>query len=247
MAMPTSDLVIDVGNTHIKVALFVGDSLDGVLRIHGRSAAELKKLVKKSGAKRAIISSVAAPAPQLEEALAGRLELLVMTPATAVPVPNAYATPHTLGTDRLANACAAFAKYPGQHVLIIDFGTCVKYDLVHPVRGFLGGAIAPGLKMRFAAMHTMTGKLPFIEHWEAQDARWPGNSTHSSMVSGVVMGIQAEMAQYINSATDHCEDLVVVATGGDYAFFEKAFKNIIFAHPYLTLEGLHEILRFNLA
>jgi pantothenate kinase type III len=65
------------------------------------------------------------------------------------------------------------------------------------------------------------------------------------MTAGVYLGVQGEMMQFIESATNRYDNLMIISTGGDFNLFEKAFKNIIFAHPYLTLEGLYEILKFN--
>jgi type III pantothenate kinase len=241
-----SDLVIDLGNTRMKVALFVNGALDGVLWLSKDNHSDMEHLIDSSGATRAIVSAVTQYDDSIFTMLQARTNAIRMESNTPAPIKIDYNTPHTLGTDRIANACGVAKLYPGKNVLVIDFGTCVKYDLVEASGVFCGGAIAPGLRMRFEAMHSMTGKLPLVSAWEPSEALWPGKSTTSSMVTGVIQGIQAEIAQYITTANDYYEDLTVITTGGDYAFFEKAFKNIIFAHPYLTLEGLHEILKYNL-
>ncbi len=241
-----SDLVIDLGNTRMKVALFVNGALDGVLWLSKENHSDLEHLIDTSGATRTIVSAVTEFDESIFAMLRARTDVVKMESNTPIPISIDYKTPQTLGTDRIANACGAAKLYPGKNVLVIDFGTCVKYDLLEASGVFCGGAIAPGLRMRFDAMHQMTGKLPHILSWEASDAIWPGKSTVSSMVTGAIQGIQAEIAQYITTANDNYEELTVITTGGDYAFFEKAFKNIIFAHPYLTLVGLHEILKYNL-
>jgi type III pantothenate kinase len=246
MGSEYSDIVIDVGNTRMKVALYVNERLDGVLSFSNQALKHVEKLLESSGASRCIMSTVKAINPSLYKLLDSRLDMLVMDAHTKVPIAVGYDTPETLGSDRLANAVGAAKLYPGQNVLVVDFGTCIKYDLVNAEGVFCGGAIAPGIAMRFKSMSKMTGKLPHIKQWSNGDAVWPGKSTHGSMVAGVVQGIQAEMAQYINTASDVYGNLTVISTGGDFVFFEKAFKNIIFAHPYLTLEGLHEILKFNM-
>ena len=241
-----SDLVIDLGNTRMKVALFVNESLDGVLWLSKHNQSELEHLIDTSGADRCLVSAVSEFDENIFNMLKARTRAMKMDSSTSIPVAIDYQTPLTLGTDRIANACGAAKLYPQKNVLIIDFGTCIKYDLIDVSGVFRGGAIAPGLSMPFESIHTMTGKLPLIKSWDTIDTAWPGKSTKASMAAGVLQGIQAEIAQYITTANDHYEDLIVVTTGGDFAFFEKAFKNIIFAHPYLTLEGLHEILKYNL-
>ena len=130
--------------------------------------------------------------------------------------------------------------------LIIDFGTCIKYDVLSAEGVYKGGAISPGVQMRFKSMHQMTGRLPLIKEWEENEENWPGLDTRSSMVSGVIQGIQAEIMRYMDITNEHYNNLTVIATGGDFGFFDKVFKNIIFANPYLTLQGLHEILLYNI-
>ncbi len=246
MDRKNSDLVIDIGNTRLKIALFVNDQLDGVLSFANQSVRNVAKLIETSGAQRGVMSSVAEVHKPLYELLNNELNMLELSHTTRLPITIDYNSPTTLGMDRIANAVGAAKLYPQTNVLSIDFGTCIKYDIVDEGGTFRGGAIAPGLPMRFKAMHEMTDKLPHIKHWPSTDAIWPGKTTQACMVAGVVQGIQAEMAQYINMASDVYTNLTVISTGGDYSFFEKAFKNIIFAHPYLTLQGLHEILKFNM-
>ncbi len=242
----SSDVVIDVGNTRMKVALFTDSKLDGVLSFSNKSKKKVLDVIDESSASRAIMSNVAKMRKELLKGLDDRLEFVLMTPSINVPITVDYKTKNSLGTDRLANAVSAAKFYPGKNVLIIDFGTCVKYDLVSQEGKYLGGAISPGLQMRFRSMSKMTKRLPLIENWKNSEKVWPGNTTRSSMVAGVMQGLEAEIMHYINEGNNRYENLTVVATGGDYAYFEKAFKNIIFADPYLTLRGLHEILIFNM-
>ncbi|MCA1750289.1 MAG: type III pantothenate kinase [Flavobacteriales bacterium] len=241
-----SDLVIDNGNTRMKIGLFIDSRLDGVLSFSNHSVKDVEKLIETSGALRGVMSSVTEVHKPLYDLLKGELDMLEISPATKIPISLDYDTPHTLGMDRVANAAGAYLLYPDTNVLVIDFGTCIKYDLIDSGGTFRGGAIAPGVSMRFKSMHEMTGKLPYIKHWTHKEVTWPGKSTQECMVTGVIEGIQSEMSQYISTASGIYGNLTVISTGGDFSFFEKAFKNLIFAHPYLTLQGLHEILKFNM-
>ncbi len=246
MRMKNIDMAIDIGNTRMKVALFVGGELDGVLTFSNRAYRQVAQLIDKAGAKRGVISNVSKMTRSLADVFEENLELLLVDQNTKFPIKIKYKTPQTLGTDRIANAVAAAKLYPNKNVLVIDFGTCIKYDIITEKGKFIGGSIAPGLQMRFKSMYMMTGKLPRIKEWDKAEEEWPGTDTRSSMVSGVVQGIQAEVLRYIDISNEHYQNLTVIATGGDYGFFDKVFKNIIFAHPYLTLWGLHEILLTNL-
>ncbi len=240
-----TDLVIDIGNSRIKMASFRDDKLLEVISFRKKSVDEISGLISKFGSRHAILSTVTAVDPKLYDLLNQSLNIIELKPDTPIPIELDYDTPGTLGVDRIANGVAAAKFYPGSDVLIIDFGTCIKYDLIEAGKFFRGGAITPGLNMRFKSMHQMTGKLPLITQWESEKNTWPGKSTRHSMASGVIQGVQGEMMQFIELAASDFDDLIIISTGGDYTPFEKAFKNIIFAHPYLTLEGLHEILKYN--
>ncbi|MCA1763482.1 MAG: type III pantothenate kinase [Cryomorphaceae bacterium] len=240
-----SDMVIDIGNTRMKVALFVGNELDGVLFFSNRAHKKVADLLEKTHPERGIVSNVSKLNKPVANLFRKNMDLVYFEQAIKTPVEISYKTPKTLGTDRIANAVGAHKLYPKNNVLIIDFGTCIKYDIVTKNGEFKGGSIAPGVQMRFKSMHKMTGKLPRIKTWLEEDENWPGTDTKSSMVSGVIQGIHSEILRYMDISAEHYNNLTVIATGGDFMFFDKAFKNIIFAHPYLTLQGLHEILIHN--
>lgn len=245
MRIRNSDMVIDIGNTRMKVALFVHNQLDGVLTFSNRAHRQVADLIENADAHRGIISNVSNLAQPVTDLFQEHLTILAFNHATPIPIELDYETVDTLGTDRIANAVGAHKGYPSQNVLIIDFGSCIKYDIITSDGVFRGGAIAPGIQMRFKAMHQMTGRLPLIKEWSKADEIWPGKNTQASMVSGVIQGIHSEILRYIDQVNAHYNNLTVIATGGDFGFFDKAFKNIIFANPYLTLHGLHEILLYN--
>lgn len=229
----------------MKVALFVNDNLDGVLSFSNRAHKKVADLLEKTTPQRGILSNVSKLNKPVANLFNRNMELIKFGYTTKVPIQLNYKTPKTLGTDRIANAVGAHKQHPDKNVLIIDFGTCIKYDIVTEAGVFQGGSISPGIKMRFKSMSKMTGKLPRIKDWKEHEEIWPGKDTRSSMASGVVQGIQSEILRYMDISREHYDNLIVIATGGDFGFFDKAFKNLIFAHPYLTLQGLHEILKYN--
>lgn len=246
MGKKKSHMIIDIGNTRMKVALYVDSQLDGVLTFSNRAHRQVAELIENAEAEHGIISNVTNLPQPLTEMFHKNLNILSFNGSTPVPIKSDYETPETLGTDRIANAVGAQKAYPGKNVLIIDFGTCIKYDVIAADGTFKGGAISPGVQMRFKSMYQMTGKLPRIKEWDESEEIWPGLTTRSSMISGVIQGVHAEILRYIDISNEHYNNLTVIATGGDFAFFDKAFKNIIFANPYLTLQGLHEILLYNI-
>jgi type III pantothenate kinase len=178
--------------------------------------------------------------------LLGRLNfapVVQMSNRLKFPFEIHYSTPQTLGHDRLANMAGAAVTMPLNDVLVIDFGTCITYSLlVNKV--FIGGSIAPGLRMRFRALHEFTGNLPLVQ----PNDLFPtlvGDSTHNSIMSGVQIASVLETDAMIDAYRNQYNTLQVVITGGDYSFFENSLKSSIFAVPQLTQIGLHETLRIN--
>jgi type III pantothenate kinase len=158
-------LALDLGNTALKYGAFTAASLQesGVLSAPG----QLRDLWERTQPEHAILASVATEAeaqPWLNELSGVLRQILPLRPGfTPVPVGNAYATPHTLGADRLAGAVGAAHLRPGQPTLVVDAGTALKLDLVTADGRYHGGSIGPGLRMRLRALHTFTGRLPLVE------------------------------------------------------------------------------------
>jgi len=148
-----------------------------------------------------------------------------------------------LGKDRVAAAAAATTIFPGENVLVIDAGTSITYDLITKNGTYLGGGISPGIMMRFKALNTFTGKLPLIT--EIDDAPLIGNDTPSSIKSGVLNGVLAEVNGIIDSYSNRFDTLKIIISGGDYKYFDKKLKNSIFATPNIVMQGLLEILKIN--
>ncbi|MGZ4038048.1 MAG: type III pantothenate kinase, partial [Bacteroidia bacterium] len=148
------------------------------------------------------------------------------------------------GSDRLAASVGAFGLYPGQDTLVVDAGTCVKYNFTNRNNEYLGGAISPGLQMRFKAMHQLTGRLPLVIP-DDQFNKLVGTTTEESLLSGVINGLIHETDGFINDYKKQYPQLKVVFTGGDTSFFVKRLKNSIFADHDLVLKGLNDILIYN--
>jgi type III pantothenate kinase len=196
-----------------------------------------------------IISSVAEDAAlraeELRSLVPGRI--LTFEPGTTpVPLRNAYATPHTLGADRLAGAAGAGLLRPGQGTVVVDAGTALKLDLVTADGTYHGGSIAPGLRMRLQALHQFTGRLPLLE-LPAPDATVPlvGDSTTGALLSGVVNGTVAEIKDLLAEYRRQYPQVGVLLTGGDAAFLAARLPGRIFVVPELVLLGLHSILAYN--
>jgi type III pantothenate kinase len=238
------NLVIDIGNNRTKVGIFEKDKMiDSWKQFQNMPPLFRNRLKKYPDLKKAILSSVKKEEKTFTNFLKKRFSLLVFNTSTPLRVKNKYATPETLGSDRLANAAAAAAFFPGKHVLIVDAGTCLKFDFIDKKNNYLGGAISPGLRMRYNALNHFTDKLPLIE--PSAKFALTGNDTRQSILSGVQNGMIFEINGMIKQYRRKYKDLKIILTGGDHPFFADHLKSSIFAAPHLTLWGLNEILKYN--
>ena len=238
------NLIIDTGNTRVKLAVFEKDRLVEVVFIDAESfLSEIKKILKKYRITVGILSNVSFIAENKIQELQKLVNLFILSPSTNVPFINLYETPKTLGVDRIALVAAAVNKFTKKNILIIDAGTCITFDFVNDQSEYLGGAIAPGIEMRYKALHSFTSKLPNLTKKVPQN--FIGNNTNESINSGVVNGVLQELEGVINQYKKKYSDLTVVLTGGDTNFLAKQLKSSIFANPNFVLEGLNEILIFN--
>lgn len=235
------NLVIDSGNSAAKVGIFEHENLIEKYTFH--SAVELRSFVARSFAENVIVSSVKDDAEEIVSWSIHAKEKFILRPELKLPIDNLYVTPSTLGVDRIAGVCGAQQIFPLQHALVIDAGTCITYDFLDKHGRYHGGGISPGLTMRFQAVHTFTAKLPLLSARE--NVPLIGNSTETSILSGVVNGVIAEIEGIISQFSNRYEDIKVVLCGGDTAFFEKQLKASIFASPELVLLGLNSILNYN--
>lgn len=239
------NLIIDIGNTRTKVALFNQGELMISFPVSAFTPADLKILLDDHpGIDKAIVSSVKDRDDDLLSALRGSVSFFVeLSHTTPLPIENCYKTPETLGKDRIAAAAGANCLFPGENTLIIDAGTAITYDFVNESGQYLGGFITPGLSMRFKALNQYTNKLPLISPSIPEQVE--GTDTTSSIRGGIQYGLEGE----INSMIEHFRrikgNLTIILTGGDINYFEKLLKNHKFVPLEITLLGLNTILEFN--
>ncbi len=239
------NLVIDVGNTRVKLAVFHNQDLifkDAVaLDLLLETLKALKKRYPKL--KKAIVSSVGRLENVQLAVLKEEFQLLELSHDTPIPFKNNYATPKTLGIDRIALVSAAVYQYPNTNVLVIDAGTCITYDILTAKNTYIGGAISPGLRIRYAALNNLTANLPLLDTEIPQ--KIVGDSTSSSMHIGVVHGLVNEIDGFVKTYNANYSHLTVILTGGDANFLSEQLKSSIFANSNFILEGLNYILKYN--
>jgi type III pantothenate kinase len=236
-------LCIDAGNTRTKSAVFNAEStliesctsevntIDPILDLSRRFDIR-HVIISTTGQRDWHISDLGISGKNIE-----------LSHDTLLPLQIIYSTPSTLGRDRIAAACGANAVFPGKNCLVIDAGTCMTLDIVLGSGVYLGGNIAPGLKMRLQAMHDYTAKLPLV------DAEWPGlpfgDSTEHALQNGAALGMVMEIEGLFQRAKNAFGEVLIVMTGGDAVFLAAKLESQIFVTPELVTQGLFQILAFN--
>ncbi|MGI9542844.1 MAG: type III pantothenate kinase [Cyclobacteriaceae bacterium] len=233
-------MAIDIGNTRTKVGIFKSSKLTEVLV--DPAMEKLPDHIKKEQIDKVIISSVGHDPQKIVTELDPKY-FIILDHNTEVPLVNGYSSPQTLGMDRLAAVVGAQARFPKTNCLVIDAGTSITYDFVDLELKYHGGAISPGIDLRYRALNDHTQRLPLLS--DKTSAPLIGADTKSAIKSGVLNGVLAEIEGIIHRYEQKFSNLQVIMCGGDAAFFESMVKAPIFVIPNLVLVGLNVILQHN--
>jgi type III pantothenate kinase len=242
-------LVIDIGNTYTKIAVFKRDELLYVAQYEVVDTAIINKFLNDYPVNTAIISSVKKDKDTWQAVLVERVPVIYFNVGMLRGITNHYLTPGTLGLDRLAAVIGANHLYPGKSSLIISGGTAITYDWVDEGGNYFGGSISPGLNMRYKALNYYTSGLALISADETFADNY-GKDTTSAIRSGVQNGIKYELTGFIESYKKDGDKPNIILSGGDSIFFDTLLKNSIFApcikiEPYLVLKGLNASINLN--
>ncbi len=247
------NLCIDQGNSRTKVALMTDEGKIINHFIYKQfSSAEVERLFDLYDISDSIISSVV----DIEAAVVNTLHrrsthFVLFDHNTPVPIVNRYDTPQTLGQDRLAAAVGAKSLCPDENLLIIDAGSAITYDFVSEKGEYLGGNIAPGLKMRFTILQRMTKKLPQVEVDENELIPLFGANTRDAIAAGVVRGVAYEVKGYMRTLQEKMAHYCTFLTGGNAPYIlnnvrkSRTEKREIRYEKHLVLIGLNTILCYN--
>lgn len=238
------DLIVDIGNTKTKLAIVDNDNIKVVQNdLIKYTLSGLRQLMYSNTFENCIVSSTSNLSQRITDQLSQIGRLYWLNSALPYPLKNMYQTKDTLGNDRIAAAVGARTRFPGQDCMVIDMGTCITMDFVNKKGHFLGGNISPGIQMRILAMNKFTDKLPLIKAKMTNQVL--GTSTETALQNGAVRGALYEIEATIEAVKAAYGEINVILTGGDAVFFESWSKNVIFAFPNLVIEGLNEILKYN--
>ena len=239
------NLIIDIGNTSAKLAVFQNNKIIVSRYIQvSMLALEIDKLLLEfNDISQGIISCVGMLPSKDIKLIQKKISLIFLNHDLKLPFKMRYETPKTLGSDRLALVAAGCIKYESKNVLIIDAGSCITYDFLDSNKNYLGGAIAPGINMRYNSLSHFASNLPLLSKKITQNLI--GNSTDSCIHSGVIKGVLHEIEGAISDYKNKYPDLTVILTGGDTDFLCKQLKISIFANSDFLLDGLNFLLETN--
>jgi type III pantothenate kinase len=237
-------LTVDVGNTRIKSAVFEDNILlERFVFVKEELQNNIHFILEKyKTTTHLVVASVGNIEKEVFLSFNNRLKIDFITQNDRFPFINDYATPKTLGIDRMVLASGATLSFPDQNRLVIDAGTCVTYDFIDQNNHYIGGAISPGLRLRYESLHNYTAKLPLLK---LENPNYTiGKSTQESIHSGVANGLAYEIDGFIDNYKAQFSNFIIILTGGDSEFLAKRLKNTIFANSNFLLESLNQTFQY---
>ncbi len=234
-------LLIDIGNTAAKFTVCDGTRFTCVQGVGKTPAEVLDGLLSAYAPTACAYTCVGEKGEEWEVALeALPIPVLHVTGNTPTPLRNRYATPETLGADRLAAAVGAAELFPCCDLLVVDAGTCITCDLVTRDGDFMGGNISPGVEMRLKALHEQTARLPKVEA-EGDLPPW-GRDTETAIRVGVLRGVAWELAGCVQQLKADRSELKIVMTGGSRLPLSDSLQAATHSDVHLVARGLNRLL-----
>ncbi len=239
----STTLCFDFGNTRMKCAVFSDGAFLTEYILEGDGLETVRQLLQQYQPDRSILSSVIDHDPAIETLLRSSTHFHKLDHHSKVPVTTPVGKPDTIGADRLALVVAAVTLFPGKNNLVVGLGSAITYNYVNKYCEFIGGAISPGMEMRFKSLNAYTAKLPLIK----ADWNFPlaGYDTRTNILSGVILGMAKEVDGMIGAYEEKYDNFNVLLSGGDAGYFTRHLKKKIFADPHLIYKGLYAISEYN--
>lgn len=253
-------LICDLGNTKITFGLYENKKFVNVFSVkysHNSALQEILSVISSKfcgfNIEACVVSSVVDELNfVLEEAVVQVLNIkpLFISTDFDLGIKIQAENPKAIGTDRIANVCAASILYEQRPLIEVDSGSATTFDIVNKEGVFIGGLIFPGLYMQLNALSNDTSKLPELNLDLIDNVQTVINTdTKKAILSGVVNG----QAQAIQGLIEECEQELckkafVVGTGGDAKLLNQYMRDKKFddVNPYLTLEGIRIIYERNM-
>jgi type III pantothenate kinase len=244
----STTLCFDFGNTRLKCGVFTNGQLSNIVTLEDANDDTIERLLKKYQPGKTILSSVIEHSISIEKILGQSSFFHKLSSQSILPFSAPVSKPETIGADRLALAAGAVHFYKGKNNLVIAMGSCITYNFITKYNNFIGGGISPGMEMRFNSLNAYTAKLPLIKpDLSALGWNFPliGYDTRTNILSGVLIGLAAEIDGIVDNYEEKFDNFNVLLTGGDALYFAHHVKNKIFADPDLIFKGLYAISETN--
>jgi type III pantothenate kinase len=237
------NLIVDIGNTSTKLAIYNDNVKISVSRVNEWSCQEIENKLSGYEINKAILSSVRDIPPYIADLFFPNIPFVhILSYKSDLPFSIDYETPDSLGTDRIAAIAGAYYFFPGKDILVIDAGTAITFDYLEK-NVYRGGNISPGITMRFRALNKFTRKLPLVT--PSQNFSSPGRNTTDAINAGVITGILYEINEYIRTFEKEHTDYKVLLTGGDSGFINNKIDTEHTYMPDIVTDGLNYILEYN--
>ena len=239
-------LIIDLGNTLAKFFLYENRQCVKEHKVIVKDFRDMAKslILNYTVIQGLIYSDVSNQAGEFFEKLSVQFPVIGVDSDMQLPFKNGYESTASLGSDRIVLVAAACKKYPNTNLLIIDLGSCITYDFLDSNCIYHGGAISPGLQMRYNSVHHYTGNLPLLKYRNPKNPT--GKNTDQAIHAGIYFGILDEINARIEYYDEKYDSLTVILTGGDANKLPKTLKNSIFAHSNFMAEGMLHLLELNI-
>lgn len=254
-------LCLDVGNSQIYGGVFDNEKLKISFRRTSRSGASsdelglfLRGVLRENGVdpKRIKQIAICTVVPEVLHSLKNCClkyfdrSPFVLQAGVKTGLKIKYRNPLEVGADRIADSIGAMYLYPGENLVVADFGTATTLSAINSDKEFLGGAILPGVRISMESLETKTSRLPTVEIIAAKEAL--GRSTVESIQSGLYYGTMGAVTHLVEKMSSEAFDGKkprVIGTGGFASLFQDAK---VYDHevPDLVLQGLYIALKMNL-
>jgi type III pantothenate kinase len=258
-------ICLDFGNTRLKAAVFNNGSITAQIQLTENTFDVLEQALNTYKPTHSILSSVIHHDETIEQLLHAKTQFHKLQSTSKLPFTTPVGAPHSIGADRLALACAAVHFFPKKNNLVISLGSCITYNFINQHHAFLGGAISPGMRMRFKAMHDYTVLLPMQELSDLHIFNKNSETTYhkplpigglgappllaydtvTNLQTGVIYGIAHEIDGIISAYKAKFSNFNAILTGGNTFNFAPMLQNEIFADTEFLFKGLYAIATQN--
>jgi len=238
--MPKRFLLIDAGNSHLKAAIYENGTSIQIRRFQNAELNTAKEVLMNEDFDAVMVSSTSVDETLFETWFPG-MKIHFLKADQFPEIRWAYSNPDSIGKDRVAAVIGAIKLHPQKNVCVADAGTCLTLDFITKEKLHLGGIISPGLKMRFTAMHSHTGKLPLVS--EDDFTGQMGSSTESCMAAGAVFGIISEIEYHLEmQSKQQNAQFDLILTGGDANYLAQRIKPANFVVSDIVFQGMNAAL-----